>query len=170
MTTRADCLRLDADDPLASLRDQFELPAGIIYLDGNSLGALPKAVPARLREVACDEWGHDLIRSWNTAGWMDLAQRVGDKIGRLVGAGPGELVVADGTSVNVLGSLAFGRRGAGCAYRGRCRFRGRLRLQILERRTGRARVHLGASATRGAHGSAQHRATAVRMAVARRTV
>ena len=57
MTTRADCLRLDADDPLASLRDLFELPAGVIYLDGNSLGALPRAAPARLREVACDEWG-----------------------------------------------------------------------------------------------------------------
>ena len=94
MTTRADCLRLDADDPLASLRDLFELPAGVIYLDGNSLGALPRAAPARLREVACDEWGRGLIRSWNT-GWMGLAQRVGDKIARLVGAGPGELVVTE---------------------------------------------------------------------------
>jgi kynureninase len=105
MRTRADCLRLDADDPLASLRDLFELPAGVIYLDGNSLGALPRAAPARLREVACDEWGRELIRSWNT-GWMDLAQRVGDKIARLVGAGPGELVVTDGTSVNLFKALS----------------------------------------------------------------
>src|SRR5437899_6769972 len=115
MTTRAECLRLDADDPLASLRDLFELPAGVIYLDGNSLGALPRAAPARLREVACDEWGRGLIRSWNT-GWMDRAQRVGDKIARLVGAGPGELVVTDGTSVNVFkalnAALALARAGA----------------------------------------------------------
>ena len=106
MTTRADCLDLDARDPLASLRDLFELPAGVIYLDGNSLGALPRSAPARLREVACDEWGRGLIRSWNAAGWMDLAQRVGDKIARLVGAGHGELIVTDGTSVNVFKALS----------------------------------------------------------------
>lgn len=115
MTTRADCLRLDADDPLASLRNLFELPAGVIYLDGNSLGPLPRTAPGRLREVACDEWGEGLIRSWNT-GWMDLAQRVGDKIARLVGVGPGELIVTDGTSVNVFkalsAALALARAGA----------------------------------------------------------
>src|SRR4029453_18479776 len=84
MTARADCLHLDAGDPLWSLADLFELPPGVIYLDGNSLGPLPRSAPARLREVACDEWGRGLIRSWNTAGWIDLPQRVGDKIARLV--------------------------------------------------------------------------------------
>jgi kynureninase len=106
VTTRADCVDLDARDPLASLRDLFLLPAGVIYLDGNSLGALPRSAPARLREVVCDEWGRGLIRSWNTSGWIGLAQRVGDKIARLVGAGTGELVVTDGTSVNVFKALS----------------------------------------------------------------
>lgn len=101
MPTRDDTLALDAADPLAPLRDQFELPPGVIYLDGNSLGALPKATAARVQQVAQQEWGGGLIRSWNDAGWMDLPRRVGDKIARLVGAGPGELVVADSTSVNL---------------------------------------------------------------------
>lgn len=74
---------------------------GVIYLDGNSLGALPKATAERVRQVIDDEWGVGLIRSWNTAGWFTLAQRLGDKIARLVGAGPGELIVADSTSVNL---------------------------------------------------------------------
>jgi kynureninase len=100
-TSRADCLALDADDPLRHLRDQFELPPGLIYLDGNSLGVLPKTTAARVQQVVQQEWGHDLIRSWNTAGWITLPQRVGDKIATLVGAGPGELVVADSTSVNL---------------------------------------------------------------------
>jgi kynureninase len=101
MTTREHCLALDRADPLAPLRDQFELPEGLIYLDGNSLGALPRATAPRVAEVLRDEWGRGLIRSWNSAGWMGLPQRVGDKIARLVGAGPGELVVADSTSVNL---------------------------------------------------------------------
>jgi kynureninase len=99
--TRDDCLALDARDPLRDLRDRFELPPGVIYLDGNSLGALPKATLARLHTVVQDEWGRQLIQSWNSAGWITLPQRVGDKIARLVGAGPGELVVADSTSVNL---------------------------------------------------------------------
>ncbi|HEX6364414.1 MAG TPA: kynureninase [Albitalea sp.] len=98
---RSRCLALDAEDPLAPLRAQFELPEGVIYLDGNSLGALPKAAAARLQQVVREEWGRDLIRSWNTAGWIDLPHRIGDKIARLVGAGPGEVVVADSTSVNL---------------------------------------------------------------------
>jgi len=101
MTTRETCERLDRDDPLAGLRELFALPAGIIYLDGNSLGALPRGVAARVRRVVEDEWGGGLIRSWNTAGWIDRSQRVGDKIARTVGAGAGELVVADTTSVNL---------------------------------------------------------------------
>jgi kynureninase len=105
-TTRAACERLDHDDPVASLRELFLLPAGVIYLDGNSLGALPRDLAARVQRVVADEWGRGLIRSWNTAGWIDLPQRVGDKIARLVGAGAGELVVADATSVNLFKVLS----------------------------------------------------------------
>ena len=99
--TRNEAIALDAADPLAPLRELFELPEGVIYLDGNSLGALPRATAARVQQVVQQEWGRDLIRSWNSAGWMLLPQRVGDKIARLVGAGAGELVVADSTSVNL---------------------------------------------------------------------
>ena len=101
MTTRDDALRLDEQDALAPLRNLFDLPADTIYLDGNSLGALPRATAARVQEAITEEWGRDLIGSWNSAGWIDLPRRVGDKIARLVGAGPGELVVADSTSVNL---------------------------------------------------------------------
>ena len=106
MTTLHDCLALDDQDPLLSLRDQFWLPEGVIYLDGNSLGALPKTAAARLAEVVTQEWGKGLVRSWNTAGWMDQPQRLGDKIARLVGAGPGEVVAADSTSVNLFKVLS----------------------------------------------------------------
>jgi len=101
MHTRQDALALDAQDPLAPLRAQFSLPPGVIYLDGNSLGVLPRATAARVQQVVTDEWGQGLIRSWNDAGWITLPQRIGDKIARLVGAGAGELVVADSTSVNL---------------------------------------------------------------------
>jgi kynureninase len=100
-STRTQALALDAADPLAPLRELFDIPAGVIYLDGNSLGALPRATPDRVAAVVREEWGRGLIRSWNDAGWMTLAGRVGDKIARLVGAAPGELVVADSTSVNL---------------------------------------------------------------------
>jgi kynureninase len=106
MKTRSDCLALDARDPLAPLRDHFELPPDVIYLDGNSLGVLPKATPARLEQVVREEWGQGLIRSWNTAGWIDLPRRVGDQIAALIGAGPGEVVAADATSVNLYKVLA----------------------------------------------------------------
>jgi kynureninase len=99
--TRDACIALDANDALAPLRDEFTLPEGTIYLDGNSLGVLPTATPARIAQVVQREWGADLIKSWNTAGWIDLAQRIGDKIAWLVGAGPGELTVCDSTSVNL---------------------------------------------------------------------
>jgi kynureninase len=97
---------LDAADPLAPLRDQFQIPPGLIYLDGNSLGMLPKTAAARVQQVVQQEWGVGLIGSWNSAGWMDLAQRIGDKIARLVGAGAGELVCADSTSVNLFKVLS----------------------------------------------------------------
>ncbi|EHR71557.1 kynureninase [Burkholderiales bacterium JOSHI_001] len=101
MTQRPDGAERDAQDPLRGLRQQFDIPESLIYLDGNSLGVLPRTAAARLAEVATREWGQGLIRSWNDAGWISLPQRVGDKIARLVGAGPGELVVADSTSVNL---------------------------------------------------------------------
>ena len=104
--TRQDALALDATDPLAPLRGQFHIPEGLIYLDGNSLGVLPRATAARVQQVVEQEWGQGLIRSWNSAGWMALPARVGDKIARLVGAGAGELVVADSTSVNLFKVLA----------------------------------------------------------------
>jgi len=109
-TTRQDCLALDAQDSLAPLRDQFALPEGVIYLDGNSLGVLPRATAARVQQVVMHEWGTDLIRSWNTAGWIDLPQRVGNKIAQLVGAGENELVVADSTSVNLFKVLSAALR------------------------------------------------------------
>ncbi|MGZ5240594.1 MAG: kynureninase [Caldimonas sp.] len=101
MTSRDEALALDAADPLAALRDEFALPAGVVYLDGNSLGALPKRTAARVEETIAGEWGRGLIRSWNTAGWIDLSRQVGDGVASLVGAGPGEISVGDSTSVNL---------------------------------------------------------------------
>ncbi len=94
-------LAADAADPLASFRARFRLPAGVIYLDGNSLGALPAATPARIAEVVEQAWGRDLIGSWNSHDWIGAPTRVGDKIARLVGARPGEVLAADSTSVNL---------------------------------------------------------------------
>lgn len=92
---------LDAADPLADFRDEFELPEGVIYLDGNSLGPMPKAARARMRKVVEAEWGHSLIRGWNDHDWMDAPTRVGDAIAGLIGAGKGEVIVADSTSANL---------------------------------------------------------------------
>jgi kynureninase len=92
---------LDAADPLAGFRDRFDLPPGVLYMDGNSLGPLPKAARAALARAVDQEWGLGLIRSWNDAGWIAAPARVGDKIARLVGSAPGEVVVADSTSVNL---------------------------------------------------------------------
>jgi kynureninase len=110
MSTRADCAALDAADPLAPLRHAFDLARadaqGLIYLDGNSLGALPAAASARVREVVEAEWGGGLIRSWNSAGWISASQRIGDKIAPLIGASRGEVVVADSTSANLFKVLS----------------------------------------------------------------
>ena len=92
---------LDARDPLARLRERFALPSGVIYLDGNSLGALPIGVSERVAAVVREQWGKGLIHSWNDAGWYDLPMRVGDRIAPLVGAMPGEIVVGDSTSVSL---------------------------------------------------------------------
>ncbi len=106
MTTRENALALDARDPLSALRAQFTLPDGVIYLDGNSLGVLPTATPARVAAAVQDEWGRGLIRSWNTAHWVELPQRIGDKIGRLIGAAPGQTLAGDSTSVNLFKVLS----------------------------------------------------------------
>jgi kynureninase len=99
--TLQECRALDAADPLRALRDQFVLPPGVIYLDGNSLGVLPKAAAARIAQAVTEEWGQGLIRSWNDAQWFSLPQRLGDQVARLVGAAPGEVVVTDSTSINL---------------------------------------------------------------------
>ena len=97
---------LDDADPLRAFRARFVVPDGVVYLDGNSLGALPRATAARVAQVVEREWGAGLIRSWNDAGWIDLPRRVGDKIARLIGARAGEVIVADSTSVNLFKLLA----------------------------------------------------------------
>ena len=101
MISQQDCRQRDAQDPLRTLRDLFDLPPGVIYLDGNSLGALPRAVPARMAHVVAQQWGQDLIKSWNSAGWFALPRRVGDRIAPLIGAGGGEVVATDTTSINL---------------------------------------------------------------------
>lgn len=106
MKTLLDCQQLDAQDRLRPLRQQFSLPEGVIYLDGNSLGVLPKTAAARVAEVVTREWGQDLIRAWNSAGWFSLPQRLGDKIARLIGADPGEVVATDSTSINLFKVLS----------------------------------------------------------------
>lgn len=103
--TREEIAKLDADDPLKGFRNQFELPPGLVYLDGNSLGCLPKSTPDRLATVIREEWGRDLIRSWNTADWINAPRRVGAKIARLIGAEADEVVTADSTSINVFKAL-----------------------------------------------------------------
>ncbi len=92
---------LDRRAPLAGLRSRFALPPGLVYLDGNSLGALPTGVAEAMEDVVRRQWGTDLIASWNSNGWWDAPERVGDRIGALIGAAPGQVVVADSTSVNL---------------------------------------------------------------------
>ena len=104
--TRNSCLERDAADPIAPLRDAFALPDGVIYLDGNSLGARPKAALARAQEVVANEWGDGLIRSWNQAGWFELPRRLGNKLAPLIGAREDEVVVTDTTSINLFKVLA----------------------------------------------------------------
>lgn len=110
IATREQATALDAGDPLAGLRDRFVLPAGVVYLDGNSLGALPATVPDRLAHVIRQEWGERLIRSWNEAEWFTASRRVAGAIARLIGAQPDEVMVADSTSVNLFKLLVAGSR------------------------------------------------------------
>lgn len=115
--TRAECFAMDARDPLAPMRDRFDLPERTIYLDGNSLGALPRATAARVADTITREWGRDLIGSWNSAGWIASPRRVGDALAPLIGARPGEVAIADSTSVDLFKvltvALAIAGRDAG---------------------------------------------------------
>ena len=110
MITRDECARRDGEDPLRPLRELFVIPERVVYLDGNSLGALPRATAARVAVAIQQEWGRGLIRSWNDAGWIDLPRRVGDRIGVLIGASAGETVAADSTSVNLYKCLSAAAR------------------------------------------------------------
>ncbi|MHC6175191.1 kynureninase [Glutamicibacter sp. X7] len=101
---------LDRADALSAFRGRFALPQGVIYLDGNSLGALPVGSAERAAQVITEEWGQGLIRSWNSAGWFELPQRLGNKLGRLLGAHDGETVVTDTTSLNLFKALASALR------------------------------------------------------------
>lgn len=96
----------DAEDKLASFRERFLVPEGIIYMNGNSLGPLTRDARDRMDRVVREEWGHELIRGWNTAGWYDMPRRIGDKIGQLLGAAPGETLVCDSTSINLFKAVA----------------------------------------------------------------
>lgn len=104
--TLAECLALDQADSLRSLRDLYQVPEGLIYLDGNSLGVLPKATPARVAAAVAQEWGQNLIKSWNSAGWFQMPLLVGNKIARLIGAEEDEVVAADSTSINLFKVLS----------------------------------------------------------------
>lgn len=106
MTPEARAAEFDAADPLAEYRARFTLPDGVIYLDGNSLGALPRSTPAAMAKVVERDWGEGLIRSWNSAGWFDAAARVGAKIAPLIGAAPNEVIACDSTSVNLFKLIA----------------------------------------------------------------
>ncbi|MFI0897186.1 kynureninase [Streptomyces sp. NPDC020983] len=101
---------LDAADPLAAVRDRFVLDDATVYLDGNSLGALPRGVLPRLNDVVTREWGELRIRSWEESGWWTAPERVGDRIAPLVGAAAGQIVVGDSTSVNVFKALVAATR------------------------------------------------------------
>ena len=106
LMTRADFEKLDREDQLASFRREFHIPPGVIYMDGNSLGPMPRAVLKRVGEVTEREWGDHLIKSWNTADWFNAPYRIGDKIAPIIGADKGEVVATDSTSINLFKALS----------------------------------------------------------------
>jgi kynureninase len=107
---RADCEALDRADPLAPKRALFEIPDGLNYLDGNSLGVLPKGVAERVAATVTQQWGETLIKSWNEHGWFALPQNVGDRIAKLVGAAPGTVIAGDTISINLFKLLGAALR------------------------------------------------------------
>ena len=108
--TREDARALDAADPLAPARTRFRLPDGLVYLDGNSLGALPVATPTRLADAVERQWGEQLIGSWNSEGWIEAPARIAGKIAPLLGAASDEVLVADSTSINLFKLAVAGLR------------------------------------------------------------
>src|SRR5690606_31477282 len=104
------CVERDAADPLASFRGRFELPEGVIYLDGNSLGALPRDTAAHVQHVIEQEWGVGLIRSWNDAGWFAKPTALGDRLAPIIGAAQGEVVIAESTSTSLFQAAAAAAR------------------------------------------------------------
>lgn len=108
MTTLGEARHRDTADPLGAFRARFEVPEGVVYLDGNSLGCLPKDTSARLERVVRSEWGKGLIRSWNAADWITMPRRVGDKIAPLIGAALGQVIACDSTSVNLFKLISAG--------------------------------------------------------------
>ncbi|NKB77201.1 MAG: kynureninase [Gammaproteobacteria bacterium] len=102
---KQDCIAFDKADPLRHCQDRFTIEPGQVYLDGNSLGALPNHTPAQIENTIKREWGVDLIKSWNKAGWFELAGVLGDRIGELVGANAGQIVVCDNTTINLFKAI-----------------------------------------------------------------
>ena len=111
IASRDDAAAADAGDVLAPLRDRFTLPAGVRYLDGNSLGALPSCVPVAVADAVTRQWGRDLITSWNVNDWWTLPGRVGDRIGALVGAAPGQVMCGDSTTVQLYQAVSAAAAG-----------------------------------------------------------
>ena len=106
LVSREDCAALDAADPLAPFLTRFRRPRDLLYFDGNSLGMLPWAASRRVVEALESEWGEGLIESWTEAGWIQLPQRAGAKIARLIGAEADEVIATDSTSINLFKLLA----------------------------------------------------------------
>ncbi|WP_180028466.1 kynureninase [Acinetobacter sp. YH16032] len=106
MITLDQCKAWDAEDELKHLKNEFAIPENTIYLDGNSLGARPTSALTRAQEVVSQEWGEDLINSWNKADWWGLSTRLGDKVAQLIGANPGETVISDSTTLNLFKALS----------------------------------------------------------------
>ncbi|MFG2071388.1 kynureninase [Nonomuraea maritima] len=106
MPDRDHCLALDAADPLRAFRDEFVLPEGVVYLVGNSLGALPRRTAERVRRTVEDEWGKELVGGWNASGWYAQPLTVGDRIAPLIGVGPGQVVAGNTTSIAIFQALA----------------------------------------------------------------
>lgn len=115
--SRTECIALDAVDPLASRRELFDLPAGVIYLDGNSLGAVTHKANERLQQTIAREWATDLIASWNRHGWMDWPTRLGARLAPLLGAAADEVIVGDSTSVNLFKLAAAAARQRGTRHK-----------------------------------------------------
>lgn len=137
MTSRSRALELDAGNPLRGRRDLFDLPAGTVYLDGNSLGALPRTVADRMAHVVTQEWGRGLIASWNTADWINLPGRVGDRVAGLLGLPPGTVWVSDSTSVSLFKTMVAA-----------CRLRPGRDVVVLERATFPTDGYIAASVAR----------------------